>query len=410
MPRKWGRGVFVPLGSCLAIGKWTELHATTPTACTTFWNQVHALVGNGDVHKLDDIRFHDVHAHVKRYVDSSSLGELMACAETVMSLATFDDAILISVVAEHIANSADCFGELLSNAEVQTRCAQRWYKIAIHVLAVNGQFEAAETMWHRAKSHKRSDGHSFIGWPSPTQTPTVWVPGLSSRAIWDCSGWPFLQRLEEATPLILREMSALESEFATAYPYLKTQGIWEDIFLYRGHEWNTTLCSAMPQTCQLLLPELPTRPGVPYATVYNEEIVIFRSRRGATVGAHCGSSNAVINLHLTLAGGRGTFLSVDGERKDLHDGKAMCFQDSYFHAVNHGSDGADERISLVIRVMHPELDWEALSAFSGTDDVPDIQAWDRSGSLLKEVERLRSEYRKLAASGTAAVRAEACEP
>ena len=37
--------------------------------------------------------------------------------------------------------------------------------------------------------------------------------------------------------------------------------------------------------------------------VYNEEVVIFRSKPGASVGAHCGSSNAVINLHLTLKGG-----------------------------------------------------------------------------------------------------------
>ena len=37
--------------------------------------------------------------------------------------------------------------------------------------------------------------------------------------------------------------------------------------------------------------------------VYNEEVVIFRSKRGASVGAHCGSSNGVINLHLTLKGG-----------------------------------------------------------------------------------------------------------
>ena len=125
--------------------------------------------------------------------------------------------------------------------------------------------------------------------------------------------------------------------------------------------------------------------------VYNEEVVIFRSKPGAAVGAHCGSSNAVINLHLTLKGGvelcysftrchevskqhatpsgRGTSISVDGIKADLHDGTAICFQDSYFHAVNHGLDGEEERISLVLRVMHPGLSLDLLSGVGRTDDV-----------------------------------------
>lgn len=114
------------------------------------------------------------------------------------------------------------------------------------------------------------------------------------------------------------------------------------------------------------------------------------------MGAHCGSSNGVINLHLTLKGGRGTSVSVDGLQVDLRDGEAICFQDSYFHSVNHGLDGEEERISLVIRVMHPDMDLKLLG--SRTDSVPDLQAWDKSASLLREVERLRAEYRKLAAA------------
>ena len=198
--------------------------------------------------------------------------------------------------------------------------------------------------------------------------------------------------------MILKEIERKDSEFLTAYPYLQSLDslkgriniqcwlAWHPFFRFRalanlsgthgaedcgslgrlvpvqrrgslqnrtvhgfvscavgcpvlGHHWNTTLCQSMPSTCRLLLPELPTRPGVPYATVtwsgrkdcselavfslqehrklqhtapstarewnevYNEEVVIFRSKRGASVGAHCGSSNGVINLHLTLKGG-----------------------------------------------------------------------------------------------------------
>ncbi|CAJ1361027.1 unnamed protein product, partial [Effrenium voratum] len=267
------------------------------------------------------------------------------------------------------------------------------------------------------------------------------VPGLESQTFWNCSRWPFLASLEAATPMILEEVQAA-AEFMSAYPYLKTHGVWQDIFLYRGHDWNTSLCDRMPATCRLLLPELPTKPGVPYATVYNEEVVIFRSEPGASVGAHCGSSNAVINLHLTLMaqvahamlarsrprfqmkvlpfgqvaswaerkGGRGTSVSVGDERVLLEDGKVVCFQDSFFHSVEHDLSG-EERISLVIRVMHPDLTWEALDA-KRTDVVPDLASFDRSGSLLSEIDRLRQEYRKLAAQNRnigVGERSESCE-
>ncbi|CAJ1361029.1 unnamed protein product, partial [Effrenium voratum] len=235
------------------------------------------------------------------------------------------------------------------------------------------------------------------------------VPGLESQTFWNCSRWPFLASLEAATPMILEEVQAA-AEFMSAYPYLKTHGVWQDIFLYRGHDWNTSLCDRMPATCRLLLPELPTKPGVPYATVYNEEVVIFRSEPGASVGAHCGSSNAVINLHLTLKGGRGTSVSVGDERVLLEDGKVVCFQDSFFHSVEHDLSG-EERISLVIRVMHPDLTWEALDA-KRTDVVPDLASFDRSGSLLSEIDRLRQEYRKLAAQNRnigVGERSESCE-
>ncbi|CAJ1459827.1 unnamed protein product [Effrenium voratum] len=333
-------------------------------------------------------------AEVRRFVGDADVGEVRACASSAVLSATPSDAMIMSHLAEEVAKHPLCMEELESKCEAETRCAQKWYKIAIHGLVVNGLAEEAESMWRRAKAVRLADGKAPIAWPSPSQTPTVWVPGLESQTFWNCSRWPFLASLEAATPMILEEVQAA-AEFMSAYPYLKTHGVWQDIFLYRGHDWNTSLCDRMPATCRLLLPELPTKPGVPYATVYNEEVVIFRSEPGASVGAHCGSSNAVINLHLTLKGGRGTSVSVGDERVLLEDGKVVCFQDSFFHSVEHDLSG-EERISLVIRVMHPDLTWEALDA-KRTDVVPDLASFDRSGSLLSEIDRLRQEYRKLAA-------------
>ena len=97
---------------------------------------------------------------------------------------------------------------------------------------------------------------------------------------------------------------------AEAYPYLFAAGSWQNLFLYRGHTWNAEICAVMPHTCELLLPEIPTKPGLPYVMPNNEEIVLFRSVGGAYVGPHTGAVNNQINIHLTLKGGTGVYLEV----------------------------------------------------------------------------------------------------
>ncbi|CAE8659680.1 unnamed protein product, partial [Polarella glacialis] len=336
------------------------------------------------------------------------LSEALTCADSALASDEHGRAWLLrsARLAEQAALHPDCVQELATKPASQTRCAQKRYKMAIHTLTVGGEVWEAEEMWSRATSLRapvdaaqhRETQPDHIQWPSTLETPTVFISGLRSNAFWDCGKWPFVSGLEANVPTILAEIEEASARFETAYPYLKQMGTWQDMFLLRGHTWNTSLCSALPQTCRLLLPELPTRPGVPYATQFNEEVVIFRSEPGTSVGAHCGSSNAVVNLHLTLKGARGSSLRVAGQEVQLQDGKAVCFQDSMFHSFHHAEDGESERISLVVRVMHPDLDLKCYGSAQATDVVTDLAGWDRSAALAAEVERLRSEFRKLAAA------------
>merc|ERR1712187_139765 len=150
-------------------------------------------------------------------------------------------------------------------------------------------------------------------------------------------------------PVLLEEALRASGGFMSAYPYLIQQGLWNQVFIMRGKTWNRTLCEAMPTTCRILEPNIPTKPGIAFTTIYNEEVVLFRSEPGASVNAHCGSSNNAINIHLTLTGALGTKLQVGTEEVELHDGKAVCFQDAFSHSIVHSGDGV-ERISLVVRV------------------------------------------------------------
>lgn len=325
-------------------------------------------------------------------VDSFAAGmdfaELSTCVEGAMKQA---EPQFIAQLCEIVARARDCVAELATKSESETRCAQKWYKITITELWGRNDSVAATAAWQRALALRH--GNSRIKWPSAHQVPTVWIPSLSSSPTWDCGHYPFMTHLEAASAQILSEMMSASQRFAAAYPYLSQRGSWENLFLFRGGKWDEQLCSVMKVTCRLLRPEFPTKAGVPWVNANSEEVVVFRSQPHTHVGPHCGASNSQVNLHLTLSGGSSATLRIGDQVHKLVDGKALCFQDSYLHAVEHL--GSSERISIVIRAMHPEV---SLASFAGMarTDVVELASWDSTAALRKEVARLRAEYRSLA--------------
>jgi len=296
----------------------------------------------------------------------------------------------VARLLERVARTPACVEDLRTKSDAETRCVQRWYKIAIGTLLGAGEEHAANAMWERAVAVRAEGSSTSIMWPSVQQTPTMWIRGLRSSPLWECSRWPFVQVLQSRASEILGELA--QHQFSAAYPYLSQNGSWENLFLYRGGRWNEEICSSMRLTCRILIPELPTRPEVPFHSTNNEEVVIFRSRKGAHVGLHCGASNNQINAHLTLAGAGSATMRIGGQQLVLRDGKAICFQDSYMHAVEH--EGDMERISLVVRVMHPDI---TTAAYGGRTDMGVVSDREVTQGLSSELHQLRAEYRRLAA-------------
>lgn len=329
---------------------------------------------------------------------SMDLADALACAKEALSFEQ-QQPVAVANLLEGVAAAPACAAELASKSEMQSRCAQTWYKIAITTLLNAGEEVKAEAMWKRAVELRPSgkDGPARIRWPSVMQIPTVWIPSLRSLPVWDCATWPFVSALEAAAGRILQEMKAAAQSFGPAYPYLSQRGTWEYLFLFRGGRWNEELCNIMETTCHLLIPEIPTKPNVPYAMHNNEEVVVFRSKPGTSVGQHAGAANNQVNIHLTLAGASSAKLNIAGAMHQLEDGKALCFQDSYVHSVEHR--GGDERLSLVIRVLHPEASLADYGAADRTDVIQELGNWDEKAALVQEVARLRHEYRRLVLKG-----------
>lgn len=353
----------------------------------------------------------DLAQQVKHWTSSEASQRAAASIASTMSKAELRDCapkvaahgeqkpLAAASVLESMARAPACVQELATKTEFQTRCAQFMYKLAITTLVSGGLAEEATAAWERAVQLRAqgpgSDAPSArIKWPSYKQIPTVWMPDLTSKAVWDCSHFPFVPFLEAAAAQILADAQRTLKSFNQAYPYLSQRGEWQNMFLYRGSSWNEELCSSMEATCTLLRGELPSKPAVPFAMVNNEEVILFRSLPGTAVGAHSGATNNQINIHLTLTGANNTILSVDGQRLPLQDGKAICFQDSYLHTVDHPK--GLERISLVIRVMHPEVSRSSYRNASSTDAVANLQAWNEKSELQNEIASLRTNYRQLA--------------
>eukprot|EP00746_Dinoflagellata_sp_MGD_P006676 gnl/MRDRNA2_/MRDRNA2_113118_c0_seq1.p1 gnl/MRDRNA2_/MRDRNA2_113118_c0~~gnl/MRDRNA2_/MRDRNA2_113118_c0_seq1.p1 ORF type:complete len:689 (-),score=109.09 gnl/MRDRNA2_/MRDRNA2_113118_c0_seq1:184-2250(-) len=298
---------------------------------------------------------------------------------------------------EEVAMHPNCLRELdpAVKGACQARCPDMWFKISVQkvLAAEDAKVEEAEAIWNRAVHETVGpDGEQRIRWRSWVETPTLFLPALQSKPFWDCTKhWPFVAQLEANANVILAEAKAAAPHLDKAYPYLTPKGSWQNLFLYRKGRWNLE-CEAMPQTCNLLKAQMPTKPEVPFAVGNSEEIVLFHSKPGAVVGKHCGATNAQLNIHLTLSGGKGTYLEVgDHAPMQLTDGKAVCFQDSFQHGVDHKS--GEDRISLVLRVQHPEMQMETFGNCERTD-VTDLRTWDGTKAREK-ADRVLKVYRDL---------------
>lgn len=322
----------------------------------------------------------------------SHLNLLKECSHAAMAL---EPSLDLAALLERIALHPACLAELDTKTQAETRCPQKLFKVAISMLLNFGEVPLATSAWERAVTLRKDS--TRILWPSVQQTPTLWIDGLQDVPIWECGRWPFVASLEQASKEILHEvLAAAPRLMRRAYPYLQHTGTWQSFHLYRGGQWDAALCAEMPRLCHALLPELPTRPDIPFITRNHEEVLIFRSLPGTEVTPHCGATNAQVNLHLTLSGGTGTILRFAGKDHELQDGKALCFQDSYSHKVDHRvSPSSGERISVVVRVMHPEM---SLALLGGTrrTDAGNHQEWHVEEALHNEIGRLRQAYRELA--------------
>lgn len=190
-------------------------------------------------------------------------------------------------------------------------------------------------------------------WTHPLQRPRDYVPGLDAQPLHDPAQFWFSGYLEEQYPQIREEIArVLAGPADPVRPtvedgWLTRSGSWQQAHLFRDGRWEDAVCARFPVTTAIVreIPELTTlSPGV---------IMISRLSPGTRIMPHCGSTNAVLRMHLPIVVPAGVSLRVGSEILTWQEGKCLIFDDSFEHEVWH--EGAADRVVLILDMPHPEL-------------------------------------------------------
>jgi aspartyl/asparaginyl beta-hydroxylase (cupin superfamily) len=189
-------------------------------------------------------------------------------------------------------------------------------------------------------------------------------PALPAVSFFEREQFPWFEKLEEATPVIVEELqcvlrSPAADDFAPYIHYppgapinqwgeLNHSRRWASYFLYFNGARQDGACAAAPRTA-LLAESLPLLDVEAFGPT-----VMFSSLAAKTrIPPHTGSTNvrAVVHLPLILPGP--AWFRVGNDRREWRMGEAWAFDDTIEHEAMNESD--ETRIILICDAWNPSL-------------------------------------------------------
>lgn len=197
----------------------------------------------------------------------------------------------------------------------------------------------------------------------PNRCHGFFYPFLPADEFFDRAHFPWLERLEAATPVIRNELQAiLASPDPGLAPYIDMppgtpRNLWSDLdrsrdwsalHLWRDGERIDAVCERAPRTAALA-------ESLPLARIKDRAPAIFFSilRAGKTIPPHTGVTNirSIVHLPLIVPGGCG--FRVGSETREWREGEAFVFDDTIEHeAWNRGDQ---DRVLLILDCWNPHL-------------------------------------------------------
>ena len=188
-------------------------------------------------------------------------------------------------------------------------------------------------------------------------------PGLVEREFHRRGNIPWLGMLEDATPLILAELTALlEHATARAEPYIsyapgtpvrQWSGLnnsldWTAFHLIKSGDIVAENAARCPGTMALL-----ARIDQPRIGGRSPNAMFSLLRPHTRIPPHTGIANTRLVCHLPLIVPEGCWFRVGAERREWRVGEAFVFDDTIEHEA--ANDSSEPRIVLIIDLWHPGL-------------------------------------------------------
>lgn len=270
--------------------------------------------------------------------------------------------------AKKLMKHDDCLGDFDVKSELECRCVPLYAKVSILKYKNAGMeneakalFKQVSTMPWEGKIRSYAAGEA-VPWDSWQHTPQIWVRGLRSQSVWPRETWddlPICKRLEDNYETILEETKrALKDEassgFEDAYRFLYDKGEWNRVLLCHKKEFTEECETVFPKTCALLKQWLPSKPGLPWTSDQNEQVMVIKMKAGTDVETHSGPSNNILNIHIGLTGLKGAKLIIANQTFEWEEGKVIAWDGSYDHRV-HCLDCTEDRVIMMVRYMHPDM-------------------------------------------------------
>ena len=188
-------------------------------------------------------------------------------------------------------------------------------------------------------------------------------PFLPADEFFDREHFPWISKLEEATPFIRLELEAiLASPDPGLAPYIEMplgtpanlwseldhSSDWSALHLWRDGERIDAVCDRAPRTAELV-------ESLPLARIPGRAPAVFFSilKAGRTIPPHTGVTNIRTIVHLPLIVPDVCGFRVGGETRTWREGKAFAFDDTIEHEAWNHSDR--DRAVLILDCWNPHL-------------------------------------------------------
>src|SRR5688500_18673287 len=206
--------------------------------------------------------------------------------------------------------------------------------------------------------------------PIYLQEPTsFYFPGLPQIPLYERSSFPWLGKIEAATPAIRAELAALLADDDGFRPYVReTPGRLRPANpLFNDPAWSVCYLldngepTAFAQRCPRTVAALDAAP-MPVIAGRSPMALFSLLRPGVHIRPHHGLLNTRLICHLPLIAPGGCRLRVGGEERSWEEGKALIFDDSFEHEA--WNEGAGTRVVLLFEIWRPEINAEEREALT----------------------------------------------